>query len=215
MAKMVKSLTVANIRNIEGMVRREDLDFTDDGNRFRGFSYKGMPITQCRSCGETYLSIRVSYLSNEFTYREWMDTKEFALCNEFNGVSEIDLDKLIENLEKVIAKVKEMNEKASNEVIDTTDMEAKLIEEIKYAESIVEEFKANFKWYDASSYELNSLIKYLKSTEKEIAYAKSIDFSKMESKKVRWYRDIFKCYGYVKFKNNDFYIREMIEALGK
>lgn len=215
MAKMVKSLTVANIRNIEGMVRREDLDFTDDGNRFRGFSYKGMPITQCRSYGETYLLIRVGDLSNEFTYREWMDTKEFALCDEFNGVSEIDLDKLIENLEKVIAKVKEMNEKASNEVIDTTDMEAKLIEEIKYAESIVEEFKANFKWYDASSYELNSLIKYLKSTEKEIAYAKSIDFSKMESKKVRLYRDIFKRYGYVRFQNNDFCIQKMIEALGK
>ena len=215
MTKMVKSLTAANIRNIEGMVRREDLDFTDDGNRFRGFSYKGMPITQCRSCDETYLSIRVDYLSNEFTYREWIETKEYALCNEFNGVSEIDLDKLIENLEKVIAKVEEMNEKASNEVIDTTDMEAKLIEEVKYAESIVGEFKANFKWYDASSYELNSLIRYLKSAEQMIAHAKSIDFSKMERKNVRQYRDTFRRHGYVRIEKNNFYIEEMIEALGK
>ena len=88
MAKMIKNLTVANIRNIEDMERKEVLDFSDDGNRFRGFSYKGMPITTIRKNDETYLSIRVDYLDNKFTYKEWMKTEEYHLCNEFNGVSE-------------------------------------------------------------------------------------------------------------------------------
>lgn len=110
--KIVKNLTVANIKKIEGMVRREDLDFNDDGNHFRGFEYKGMPITTLRSQDTTYLSIRVDYLKKSFTSNEWYETEEYKLCDEFNGVGEFDLDKLIENLEKVINKVNELNEAA-------------------------------------------------------------------------------------------------------
>ena len=43
----------------------------------------------------------------------------------------------------------------------------------------------------------------------------SIDFSKMERKIVRQYRDTFRRNGYVRIEKNNFYIEEMIEALGK
>lgn len=107
--KLVKNLSKVNIRNIDGFERREDLDFTDDGNKFKGYSYKGMPITTIRCKGETCLSVRVDYLRNKFDYKTWMQTEEYKLCNEFNGVPEIDIDKLVENLEKIIAKVNELN----------------------------------------------------------------------------------------------------------
>ena len=112
--KIVKNLSIANIRKFENFVRREDLDFTDDGNHFKGFSYKGMPITTLRADNTTYLSIRVDYLENEFTYREWMQTEEYKLCDKFNGVSEFDIDELVENIEAILAKVAEMNEAARN-----------------------------------------------------------------------------------------------------
>ena len=38
--KIVKNLSIANIRKFENFVRREDLDFTDNGNYFRGFLIK-------------------------------------------------------------------------------------------------------------------------------------------------------------------------------
>lgn len=217
MAKMIKNLTVANIRKIEGMERREDLDFSDDGNYFRGFSYKGMPITtlRCNKDNTTYLSIRVDYISTKFTYKDWMETEEWALTEEFNGVSEIDLDKLIENLEKVIAKVAEMNEKASNEVIDTREVEAKLAKEIENAESIVEEFKKNFKWYEVSPYEVNKMSDYVRSATKMIAKVKAIDFGSMENKEKSFLVQRFNEYGYVEFRDDFFYFTEMKKYLNK
>lgn len=107
--KMVKGLTKVNAGKY-GIDVREDLNFGDDGNYFRGFSYKGLPMTQCRSHGECYLSIRVDYLKNSFSYKEWMATEEWRLCHKYNGVFEFDLEELVDDLEKVLAKVNEMNQ---------------------------------------------------------------------------------------------------------
>lgn len=163
--KMVKSLTKANAAKY-GIDVREDLNFSDDGNRFRGFSYKGMPITQCVSRGECYLSIRVDYLENNFTYKEWMQTKEYALCDEFNGVNEFDIEKLIENLEKVIAKVNEMN---SNCKVDETEIKQG-IEIVKEEISEIEEAifeAAHVSWWRISEYKLKIAANYMRSLERK------------------------------------------------
>lgn len=163
--KMVKSLTKANAEK-HGIDVREDLNFSDDGNHFRGFSYKGMPITQCVSRGECYLSIRVDYLENNFTYKEWMRTEEYALCDEFNGVNEFDIEKLIENLEKVIAKVNEMN---SNCKIDETEIKQG-IEIVKEEISEIEETifeAAHVSWWRISEYKLKIAANYMRSLERK------------------------------------------------
>lgn len=211
--KIVKNLSVANIRKYEGFVRREDLDFADDGNYFRGFSYKGMPITTLRSDNVTYLCVRVDYLENEFTYKEWMQTEEFKLCDAFNGVSEFDIDELIENIEAIMAKVAEMNEAAMNEEIDTTEAEVALVNEIANAEQVVEEFKANFKWYDASTYQLRTLMAYMKNQVQEIERAKAMNIAEMSKKEKREIVERFNNYGYVRIANDGFYLREMRNAI--
>ena len=175
--KMVKNLTLANIKNIEGMIRREDLDFSDDGNKFRGFEYKGMPITTLRSEDITYLSIRWDYLDNEFTGKEWRKTEEYELCHKFNGVSEFDIDELVENLEKVIAKVKELNDRVRDEEIDTTVIEQALLNEIAMVEDIIEDFKENFVWWEVEGYKLNSYRIMMESLEQQIDRAKQKDFN--------------------------------------
>lgn len=38
--KIVKNLSVENIREFEGFVRREDLDFTKNGKHYKGFLIK-------------------------------------------------------------------------------------------------------------------------------------------------------------------------------
>ena len=211
--KIVKNLSVANIRKFEGFVRREDLDFTDDGNHFKGFSYKGMPITTLRADNTTYLYIHVDYLENEFTYEEWMQTEEYKLCNKFNGVSEFDIDELVENIETILAKVAEMNEAAMNEEIDMTKVKAALANEIEYAEQVVENFKNNFKWYEASEYELKCLIDYLKSEEREIKRAKEMDFDTMSRKQKKEIVERLTNCGYVAINVNGFYLRELSNAI--
>lgn len=215
MAKMIKNLTVANIRNIEGMERKEVLDFSDDGNRFRGFSYKGMPITTIRKNDETYLSIRVDYLDNKFTYKEWMNTEEYYLCNEFNGAYEFDLDKLIENLEKIIAKVAEMNEKAANEVIDTSEVEARLSHEIEYATSIIEDAKKNFKWYEANEYVIKKMVSHINSVSSRIERIKKYDFNTMDIRIKRTMVEKLRDCGYIEFQEDNFFLTEIKKYLKK
>lgn len=215
---MVKNLTVANIKKYDGFERREDLDFTDDGNRFRGFSYKGMPITTLRSDNTTYLSIRVDYLENEFTYNEWMETEEWSLCHKYNGVAEFDMDELIEVLERIIAKVKEMNKKARNEVVEKKDivkLEVRLNEEIGMAESVINLAKRNFKWYEASEWEMKQMMKYFNNVTRNIENAKSLHFRKMELKEFKIWKEKLEKHGYLKFKEDDYFLVEMEKMLNK
>ena len=52
---------VRAIKQNERFVRDESLDFSDDGNRFRGYRYRGLPCSYLRKYGEIYLRLRPSY----------------------------------------------------------------------------------------------------------------------------------------------------------
>jgi len=211
--KIVKNISIVNIRKFENFVRREDLDFADDGNYFKGFSYKGMPITTLRADNITYLSICVDYLKNEFTYNEWMQTQEHELCEKFNGVSDFDIDELVENIETILAKVSEMNEVAMNEEIDMAKAKVTLAAEIEHAEQVVENFKSSFKWYESDEYKIKRLIDYLKSEEQKIKIAKEIDLDTISKKQKREIAERLTNRGYVMINADDFYIREMSNAI--
>jgi hypothetical protein len=213
--KKVTNLSLANIRNIVGFERREDLDFTDDGNRFRGFEYRGMPITTLRADGETYLCIRVDYMHYSFTWNEWAETEEYLLCDKFNGVSDFDLDELIENLEKIIAKVNEMEAKAKAEDVDTTMVELALVAEVEMAEKAIEDFKANFDWFNSDSYITKHYIDYAKSLQRMVDGIKKLDFTKLGRREKVEFIERFEKYGYVKISENDFYMSQLKEAMNK
>ena len=211
--KMVKSLTKANAAKY-GIDVREDLNFTDDGNRFRGFSYKGMPMTQCVFQGKCYLSIRVDYLENNFTYKEWMQTKEDALCDEFNGVSEFDIEKLIENLEKVIAKVNEMN---SNCEVDEAEIKQG-IEIVKEEIFVIEEAifeAAHTSWWRISECKLKRAADYMKSLERKAnegyKLIEGIENESIRNKKhfIEKVRNVKSC----KILGGEFYMSELKELL--
>jgi hypothetical protein len=209
--KMVKNLSKVIVKNYEGFNLREDLNFVDDGNHFRGFDYKGLPITTLRSNvdGCVYLSIRVDYLDNDFTYYDWMETEEYKLANEFNGVSEFDLDKLIENCERIIAKVKELNEKARNEVIDTTDVEEAIQAEAKMVEETIEYVIANLKWLKLKDGYLKMAKDYIFRLIDRQEMILSKDVKQLPNKAKKELVRRLEKYGYVYTKENDFYIREL------
>lgn len=215
--KMVKNLSKVIVKNYEGFNLREDLNFSDDGNHFRGFDYKGLPITTLRSKVDdrVYLSIRVDYLDNDFCYQDWMETEEYKLANEFNGVSEFDIDKLIENCERIIAKVNELNEKARNEVIDTTDVEEAISVEAKMIEENIEYVKANLEWWNLE-YGALKLVKHYMSIlidRQEMILSK--DVKQMDNKRKKELVYKLEKYGYVYVKENDFYIRELKKFVKK
>lgn len=200
MARMITGLTKANIRNT-GIELSPEHDFTDDGNRFRGFIYKGMPMTQCRADGECYLTIRVDYLSNEFTWNEWRVTEEYKLEDEFNGVSEFDLDKLIENLERIIAKRDEMNAAVKNEEVDMTEVIAKADAELKELASFIETVKTSLKWWNLGGYELKSASDYMARLIKILN--NGYDFENLDRKEKKQMVERLRDYGYVIIKMHD------------
>ena len=209
--KMVKNLSKVIVKNYEGFNLREDLNFVDGGNHFRGFDYKGLPITTLRSkvndC--VYLSIRVDYLDNDFCYQDWMDTEEYKLAKEFNGVSEFDIDKLIENCERIIAKVNELNEKARNEVIDTTEVEEAIQAEAKMVEEAIEYVIANLKWLNLKDSYLKMAKDYIFKLISKQEMILSKDVKQMPNKDKKELVRRLEKYGYVYTKENDFYISEL------
>ena len=194
--KMITGLTKANIRNT-GIELAPEHDFTDDGNKFRGFIYKGMPITQCRSDGECYLSIRVDYLDNQFTYKEWMETNEYHLTRKFNGVFQFDLDELIANLDTVIAKVNEMNEAAKAEVIDMTKVIAKADQEIKDLNTFIETVRTSLKWWTLSEYQLKNARECINKLMLTLERSRNIDFDSLDRHNKKTKVESLNKYGYV------------------
>lgn len=211
--KMVKNLSKVIVRNYEGFNLREDLNFSDDGNYFRGFDYKGLPITTLRSNidGTTYLTIRVDYLDNEFTWEDWRATEEYNLEDEFNGVSEFDLDKLIENCEKIIAKVNELNEKARNEVINMDEVETTKRLEAEMIEATVEYAKENLKWWNLRDYYLKEAKEYIKSLMERHDRMLEEDLEKMDNRRKKEMVQRLEKYGYVYVKEDDFFITQLKE----
>lgn len=209
MANMIKNLSVYTTRANSNFHLREDLNFSDDGNYFRGFDYKGLPITTLRSGNETYCHVRVDYMKNKFAYREWMKTPEYKLADEFNGVSEIDLDKLIDNCEKILAKVAEMNERAENEVLDMTFVLARLEEEYDMVEKFIEEAKTSVKWWTLEPYQLKSLKESfdweIKDLNRISDLIVAIETKTLEKERERYYYAFFNDCGYVVKKDMDGY----------
>lgn len=214
--KMVNGLTKVNASKY-GIEVAPQHDFNDDGNRFRGFEYKGIPMTQCRADGECYLCIRVDYLKNNFTYKEWMETEEYHLCDEFNGVSQFDIEKLIENLERVIDKVDEMNSNASVDKNELENVKNVICDELNKRESFMEEIKTFLELWNVKSgkkYYVKHIIEYANSLKNEIERGYKI-LKELDTMEVRQQKEFIErsksSYGIL---GSDFYmktIREWIE----
>lgn len=166
--KMVKGITKVNA-NKYGIEVAPQYDFNDDGNRFRGFQYKGIPMTQCRADGTCYLCIRVDYLNNNFTYNEWAETEEYDLCDKFNGVTEFDIEELVENLERVIAKIDEMNANAKVSEAEIEEVKSIVNKEVSDIENFLNEVKhSDFEWWKVDGYYFNRICDHMRSLNKKI-----------------------------------------------
>lgn len=167
---MEKEFTIRDLKKL-GFERREDMDFSDDGSSFKGFIYKGLPLTYLKSNGEYFISLRIDYL-NELNYDEYSKMKSYELSDEFNGVSYVDGNKLVENAEAILKEYKEFADQYNTLELDVDVLVKELEKEKIAAEKILEDannnidiFKVDIKY---SSYELTRVINYGNSLIREI-----------------------------------------------
>ena len=220
--KQVKNLSVANIKGTN-FVRREDLDFEDDGNHFRGFAYKNLPITTLYSNGRVYCSVRPDYINyNNVPWEMWRKEEEYKLCDKYNGTSDlIDLDDLADICERTISKLNELKNKFENIELDTSDVLKNLRTDFVKIHEIIDWFKT-VNWFDKklSSYEFERIARYyntikdslkrIEQTEKEVILG-TVDRARLYS----WIEDIKENPDYIIGTDYNYYFNELKELAAK
>ena len=83
--------------------RAEELDFSDDGAKFRMYKYKGrLPISVSSGYGMVFVCIRPDYVRKR---KDYNSHDYYKFCDEFNGVDTAyfnnNMDKFIDNCEKM------------------------------------------------------------------------------------------------------------------
>lgn len=146
-----------------GFIRREDLDFTDDGARFTAYEYNGIVVTKTTYNGEYFISIRVDYLKGfNFIYDDYSNKDWYKLCDEFNGVREVDVEKLKENINIIKKGVDELEEEIKKDPINIELIEESLNRELKEVCDFINEYK-DVDIMKFSTYEISNLKRYFNS----------------------------------------------------
>lgn len=227
MAQMVKRLTAKNGVKY-GIEIAPQYDFEDDGNYFRGFVYTNkdgfkLPLTQCYSRNDktVYLCVRVDYLEgNAFTYKEWMETEEWRLADEFNGYGEFDLEELVSNMEKIIAKINELNGKAVEEKIDTKPVVDQLKKEIDEAGLVllaakgIDIFNPNLKDYDVK--EIRECYNFIRRDVNHMyETVEKIESGLIERKVLKEMIERLNNFGYVEFQRTGYFAEGIMKHARK
>jgi len=231
MAQMVKRLTAKNGVKY-GIEIAPQYDFEDDGNYFRGFVYtsningnKGfkLPLTQCYSRNDktVYLCVRVDYIEgNAFTYKEWMETEEYKLADEFNGYGEFDIEVLVSNMERIIAKINELNGKAVEEKIDTKPVVDQLKKEIDEAGLVllaakgIDIFNPNLKDYDVK--EIRECYNFIRRDVNHMYETiEKIESGLIERKVLKEMIERLNNFGYVEFQRTGYFVEGIMKHARK
>lgn len=180
---MIKSVTENRIKNIEGFVYLPQYNFSDDGNRFTMWMYKGIPFSQHRdSRYGTFIYLRYDYLPTmkkdgltditmDASWEVWSKTEAYKLGNKFNGVDDFELEDLMNTIEEYREGIIAVSKKFAEASIDVEPLKKAIANEIAEVKKILEDSKANFDWLNASDYAIKEFRDGYKITEKKIATA--------------------------------------------
>ena len=224
----MKTLTENRISKIPGFTRASEHDFSDDGNRFIGFEYKGLPLSQCRnSCG-TFLAFRIDYLSEDTklkfigTWEDYSKQPWYPLCNKYNGVDELpEMDEIVKDLETVVTGIKELEKKLEATPVDTDMILKRLNSELALAQHAYSHYKSNIDLFSEglNDYDVDDARRYIKAIKGDFDKInstihnienKTLSVSRLRELEVSAKHD----YIYIQ-DNNDFYISSLKKILEK
>lgn len=213
----MKTLTAIRVSKVPGFVKAPEYDFSDDGARFTGFCFKGLPLTQHRGLGNTYLCFRVDYIARKkgFTYEDYSKEPWYKLCDKYNGVEELpEMDELVKDLEVVVQGIEELSKRVNSEKIDTSPIVERAKAEQKFIEDFAQKFESEFKfWACKDSSELYKAFHYFNSLKSQLQDVQSwIDAPEKQPNLRDMFQRVAK-YGYIEVKDDSFYVRELSELL--
>lgn len=120
-----------------GIERAPDLDFSDDGNRFRGYRCNGVPISYLKDDGEVYLYIDIGDLGG-LNYEEYSKLPSYKDCDKYNGVDESSID--LADVVEICKRIKAEYDEAIGNIKEISDDDYKAYTD-KYLEKAKKEFE--------------------------------------------------------------------------
>lgn len=180
----MKTITENRIKNIPGFVRVPEFDFVDDGTHFTMWAFKGMPISQARSCGMTFLAIRPDYiktfakngyskLTHEAPFEIWKQNPAYRLADKFNGVDEFEMEDLIDTINKVIRGIKEAEDTYNSVSVDTEPVATRTLLEIENTEVFLKDVVSKYNWIKASISDVSEFKNAYCSIERQLNFLKT------------------------------------------
>lgn len=212
---MTKNLSLESY----GFVRREDLDYRNDGANFYGYEYNGLPIIYRRSRTNYYFDIKVFRMEdNKFNWYDWVETPEYSLERELYSWEEVDFDKLIDGCNRIHEAVERLNKIAEEEVIDNHELAEIVGKEILDTEKKLDKIKnSRFKWYNASEFDLSSLKRSYDEVVRSIQEAKGFHDilvnGNISNYELRYSRNYYNCYNYIKINPDNYYLKRLFEII--
>ena len=230
MAKIIKMFSVKTTKGYPMFTRDPENDFGDDGNNFKAWLYKGKLKFTALNSREYGMYVSVDFDSitkKSIPYDFYSAYPAYKLCDEFNGgCAEMDLDKFVENCEKILKDAEQMVsdwEAAAFNPDDVEGVKAALTTEIAQHSEILETVKKDLQWWNLGEWEVKEAARYMKNAIGEETRAKEL-LSELENGKLSEEKkyDMFnkiqslKKHSYVVFNmEDDFYTKHLTEALEK
>lgn len=228
MAKIIKMFSVKTVKDYPMFTRDPEKDFEDDGSNFKAWLYKGklqFTALNSRQYG-MYVSVNFNSIATKsIPYDFYSAYPAYKLCDEFNnGCSEMDLDKFVENCEKILKDAEQMVRDFEAKTFSSDDIKAvkeTLATEIAKHSEILETVKKDLQWWNLGEWEVKEAARYMKSATKEEVRAKEL-LSELESGNISEEKkyDVFnkiqnlKKHGYVSFRmEDDFYTNYLVKYL--
>ena len=208
--------------------QQNNSDFGDDGSNFKAWLYKGklkFTVLNSREYG-MYVSVDFNSLSKKAVpYDFYSEYPAYKLCDEFNGgCAEMDLDKFVENCEKILKDAEQMVRDWEAAAFNPDDLKAvktALTNEIAKHSEILETVKKDLQWWNLNEWNVKEAALYMKNAMNEEVRAKGL-LSELESRNISEEKkyDVFnkiqnlKKNGYVSFRmEDDFYTSYLMKYL--
>lgn len=214
---MEKAFTVREL-TIRGWKRREDLDFRDDGTKFKAFEYtNGLIATYTKADGEYYLALRIDYLDG-LTWDEYSKMDSYKLQDEFNGVMDVDADKVTENAIKIMEEYNKVLAEVDKHEVDLERLVNAAEEELTLVYRVLAESNIGIDDLEGfPEYELRRLRDYRKTIKSQVesllSRLEAAEYTKKELRNLEYRLD--RC-GYLTISEKDsYYIKEIRRIVSK
>ncbi len=173
MSHIVSLLTAENAAPF-GITRNPEKDTLENGVKIEAFSYKGLPIRQAiRPDGKVNVITYVCLMENNFTNLDWKNMEDHVYESCFYGSSEINLEDLVKNMDKILALREELN----NSVTVTENEAAPVIDilkaEAQKVEAFLQEMKSTIELWrkgELQSWDAIQLVKTLEVIARDCRY---------------------------------------------